>query len=271
MPAAQVCGRSALSSTEHRPRSPSPLPSTQGNNSDSAALTVQGADLAVSKTVNDPIPNEGDTITYTITLTNNGPDTATNIVISDLLPAGVTYSSDTPSQGTYASGSGLWTVGTLANAASATLDISATVDSGTAAQTITNTASVSSVDQGDQTPANNSDSAALQVQGADLAVTKIVNDPIPNEGDTITYTITLTNNGPDTATNIVISDLLPAGVTHSSDTPSQGTYDDVSGDWSVGSLANAASATLDISATVNSGTAGPRPTQYRQITSTPHP
>jgi uncharacterized repeat protein (TIGR01451 family) len=225
------------------------------NNSDSAALTVQGADLAVTKIVDDSAPNEGDTITYTITLTNNGPDTATNIVISDLLPAGVTYSSDTASQGTYDDSSGLWTVGTRANGASATLDISATVDAGTAAQTITNTASVTSVDQGDQTPANNSDSAALTVQSADLAVTKTVDDPIPNEGDIITYTVTLTNNGPDTATSIVISDLLPAGVTYSSNTPSQGTYISGSGAWSVGTLANGASATLDISATVDPGTA----------------
>ncbi|MFC1848481.1 PKD domain-containing protein, partial [Chloroflexota bacterium] len=241
--------------------------SVPANNSDSAALTVQAADLAVTKTVDDSHPNEGDTVTYTITLTNNGPDTATNIVISDLLPAGVTYSSHTPSQGTYDSGSGAWPVGSLANGASATLYISASVDTGTAAQTITNTASVSSVDQADPTPANNSDSAALTVQGADLQVIKTVNNPAPNEGDTITYTITLTNNGPDTATNIIISDLLPSGVTYSSHTPSQGTYDSGSGAWSVGSLANGASATLTISATVDSGTAGQTITNTASVSS----
>ena len=68
-----------------------------------------------------PAPNEAGTIAYTVTLTNNGGSDATGIAITDLLPAGVTYVSDTPSQGSYDSGSGVWTVGNLADSASATL------------------------------------------------------------------------------------------------------------------------------------------------------
>ncbi|WP_128755353.1 DUF4347 domain-containing protein, partial [Aquimarina sediminis] len=61
--------------------------------------TYDTTDLVVSKTVNNATPNEGDTVIYTITLTNSGPATATNVSITDLLPTGVTYVSDTPSQG----------------------------------------------------------------------------------------------------------------------------------------------------------------------------
>ena len=57
------------------------------------------ADLALDKTVDDPTPSEGDTITYTVTLTNNGPDTATGVQVTDLLPAGVTYVSEFPHAG----------------------------------------------------------------------------------------------------------------------------------------------------------------------------
>ena len=58
-------------------------------------ITVgNGADLITGKTVDNGTPNEGDTIVYTLTLTNSGPNQATNLSITDLLPAGVTYVSD---------------------------------------------------------------------------------------------------------------------------------------------------------------------------------
>src|SRR5438552_12895360 len=90
------------------------------NNRDSVAITVQSADLRVTKVVNNATPNEGNAITYTVSLKNNGPNSATNVALADLLPAGLTYTSSAPSQGTYASGTGLWTVGTLANGATVT-------------------------------------------------------------------------------------------------------------------------------------------------------
>ena len=119
-------------------------------------MIVQSADLALTKIANNPSLNEGDTLTYTITLTNNGPDTATGIEITDLLPTGVTYLSDTPSQGTYTSATGIWAVGGIASGASETLEITATVDAGTAGSTITNISEVTSADQDDpdSTPGN---------------------------------------------------------------------------------------------------------------------
>ena len=73
---------------------------------------------------------------------------ATGVVVTDLLPAGYVYVSD-DGLGAYVSGTGVWTVGTLLNAASGTLTITATVDGGTSGTTITNTATVTASDQGD--------------------------------------------------------------------------------------------------------------------------
>src|SRR5438552_5332519 len=163
------------------------------NNRDSVAITVQSADLRVTKVVNNATPNEGNTITYTVTLKNNGPNSATNVRLTDLLPAGLTYTSSTPSQGTYASGTGLWTVGTLANGATVTLGLNAKVNAGTNGTTILNQAFVAAADQADPVATNNRDSVAVTVQGADLSVTKVVDTTTPHQGDTLRYTVTLRN------------------------------------------------------------------------------
>lgn len=90
----------------------------------------------------------------------------------------------------------------------------------------------------------------------DLELDKEVDDATPDEDDTILYTITLTNNGPDDATGLEVDDTLPAEVAYVSHIASQGTYDDNTGIWTVGDLDNAEVATLEITVTVNSGTGG---------------
>ena len=107
------------------------------------------ADLAITKTVSDTTPNENDTIDYTITVTNNGPDDATGVVVGRPLPAGVTYVSDDAARRARPP-AGVWTIGSLANGASATLVITVTVDNNTGGDTVDNTACVDG-DQDDDT------------------------------------------------------------------------------------------------------------------------
>ena len=218
------------------------------------------ADLVTTKAVDDATPNEGQTITYTLTVTNNGPGEPGSIVVTDTLPAGVTYVSDTPSQGVYTSSTGEWAVGTLTNGASATLDIVATVDAATAGTLITNTVSNVTADQTDPTTVGDVLSVAVNVNNltdADLVTTKVVDDAAPDESQAITYTLSVTNDGPAQATGVVVTDALPAGVSYSADTPSQGAYSPGTTDqWTVGTLNSGATATLSITATVNGGTAG---------------
>ncbi|MEP3570724.1 MAG: proprotein convertase P-domain-containing protein, partial [Flavobacteriaceae bacterium] len=109
-------------------------------------LAPTDTDLAVTKTVDDGIPDEGSNIVYTLTITNNGPIDATNVSITDVLPTGVSYVSD---DGTYDSGTGVWTVGSLTNGSSATLNIIAGVDWGTSGSTITNTITAINADETD--------------------------------------------------------------------------------------------------------------------------
>src|SRR5262245_61910744 len=82
-----------------------------------------------------------------------------------------------------------------------------------------NTASIDRADQFDPKTANDSASVTETPQRADLALTKSVSNAAPNVGDTITFTITLSNSGPDAATSVQVTDVLPAGFTFVSATP----------------------------------------------------
>ena len=140
-----------------------------------------------------------------------------------------------------ASGSGAWTAGSLASGASATLALTATVNTGTGGTTLVHSASITASDHRDLVAANNTASMSVTVQGADLGLAIAVDNATPNVGNTIAFTITLTNHGPDAAAGVKVTDLLPAGLTYVSATLSQGSYVSSTGVWTVGGVANGAS------------------------------
>lgn len=97
------------------------------NNATLSATIAPVADLSVTKSINNSTPQFGSNVVFTITVNNNGSSAATGVVVNDLLPNGYTFVNAAPSIGTYNSVSGVWTVGTLANAANATLTLTAQV------------------------------------------------------------------------------------------------------------------------------------------------
>jgi uncharacterized repeat protein (TIGR01451 family) len=119
------------------------------------------SDLGITKSDSrDPAPT-GRNLTYALTVSNNGPDTASAAQVTDSLPPTVTFVSATPSQGSCNESGGTvsCSLGTIANGASAAIDI---VVKPTVAGLITNTASVSSV-ASDPNPSNTSDSEVTSV------------------------------------------------------------------------------------------------------------
>jgi uncharacterized repeat protein (TIGR01451 family) len=193
-------------------------------------------------------------ITFTITVTNSGPDTATGVSLKDELPEGLVFVESSPSQGDYDPATGIWTVGILDAATTASLEIDARV---TSPNEMSNTVEVFTADQADpdSTPNNNiereDDQQTLEIvpQVAELTLTtEAVPDPVLS-GDPLTYTMTVTNNGPSTATNVVLTNLLPQfGVTFRSVTATQGTGTEENGVVTVqiGSLAARKSATVTL-------------------------
>ena len=199
-------------------------------------------DLQVTKTVDNSNASVGNNCVFTITTTNNGPYKATGVNVNDVLPAGYTFVSATPSVGTWSAPN--WTVGSLINGESATLSIVATVN---ASGPYANTAIISGNDP-DTNSANNT-ATVTPVVNTNLLVTKTASTGTHNVGDNVTFTITASNSGPSNATGVKVTDTLPAGYTFVSATPSIGTW--LAPDWTIGNLANAANATLTVIAKVN--------------------
>src|SRR5437016_7737856 len=132
--------------------------------------------------VDNPAPNEGAAVTFTLTITNHGPDGAGSITVLDHLPVGLDYKSDFSSQGSYTRATGVWAVGNLASGGSATLALTAVVTDGFGGLTVVNDASITASDHRDLVASNNTVSTPVAVPIADLGVTLAVGDAAPNEG-----------------------------------------------------------------------------------------
>ena len=254
--------------------------STPGNgvaaedDQDDASVDAEQIDLSLSKQVDITTPRTGETFRYTITVTNSGPDTATNIVVGETLPETITLVANDPETGSFVTSNRRWTIPSLAPNTSTRLFLDARIAAsaindltpGDPVNTgLVNTAEILSVDQSDvdSTPGNNldgeddQDSASVRVLIADVSVEKNTLTPAPNAGDTARFEVIVRNDGPDAATNLVVRDLLPAGLTYRSDSQSDAAsdYAPTTGLWTIPSLAAGQSVRLQINADVStSGT-----------------
>jgi large repetitive protein len=226
-----------------------PDPNTSNDSAVATLNAAASADVGVEKTVDNPMPSVGQTVTFTVTATNAGPSTANGVTVTDALPLGLALVSTTPSPGTtYDAGTGAWTIGTLPFPGSATLTLVASVKT---AGMLVNTAKKTAQTEADPNPANDQSSVSLNaVTMADIQVSKAISNPTPAVDQQVTFTVTATNLGPSPATGVAVTDQLQAGLSFVSATPSQGTYDPVSGVWTVGSIVATQSAELSITATV---------------------
>lgn len=178
------------------------------------------ADLDITKTDSPDPVNAGTNLTYTITVTNSGPDVATTSSWSDTIPAGTTFVSLSSVAGWSCSDPGVGNNGLVScsnpsfavGSAVFTLvvHVDPTVASGTVlSNTATATSATNDPDSGDLTDTETTTVAA----SADLQISKSdTPDPV-NAGSNISYQINITNNGPSNAATASFSDTLPAGTT----------------------------------------------------------
>ena len=222
------------------------------------------ADLSLSKTVvdGDTMPLVGSDITFQITVTNDGPNDATGVEVTDLLPSGYDFVLFSSTSGTYDETTGLWNIGSIANGESETLLIDVLVNASgdylniaeVTASDVLDVDSTPDNDDGDQSEDDEDSAIVTPVDAmADLSLIKTVvdGDTMPLVGTEITFEITVTNDGPQDATGVAVTDLLPSGYDFVLFSSTSGTYDETTGLWNIGSIANGESETLLIDVLVN--------------------
>ncbi len=201
-----------------------PNPSNNVATTTTIVATAGQADLALTKTGTPNPVLAGNNLTYTITVTNNGPAAAANVSMKDTLPANTSFVSiSTPAGWTCPAPSGGFETCTNPSVAAnttATFTMVLKVTAGTAPGTaITNSATVSSSSTTDPTNANNTASTASNVASptqSDVSILKTASPEPVDQGTNLTYTLQVTNNGPAVATGVAVTDPLPSQVTFAS-------------------------------------------------------
>ena len=179
--------------------------------------TKQVPGLEVTKTLDkvngdsyeDGMVKVGDVLTYTITVENTGNTTLNNVLVTDTINGSGEFSLSTTDTGVALKDTTA-TIETLAVDKTVTITATYTVAAGDAGQTLTNTAEATASDGTKDQPDN---PPSVTVENPDWTVTKTVNNATPNVGDTITYTITVSNTGNTTLNGLTVTDTMDDGRT----------------------------------------------------------
>jgi uncharacterized repeat protein (TIGR01451 family) len=194
--------------------SATPDPDTANNQACDGVTILAVSDLSLTKAdAPDPLV-AGTDITYTLQVHNSGPSTAPNVVIRDQLPNSVTVISIASVGGTCVPGvpgdpgqPARCTYGAIAPTLTRTMLLVVRVNPGNNT-VVTNAATVAS-DVLDPDLSNNSASATTSVRIADLGLVTASDAATYKASAQITYTLTVVNNGPGNAENVVVTDPLP--------------------------------------------------------------
>jgi uncharacterized repeat protein (TIGR01451 family) len=240
-----------------------------GNESETVSTTVNppAADLAITKTGPASVV-PGTDLVYSITVTNNGPSDAVGVSVADVTPAGVTFVSNAGA----CTSAFPCSLGAIGAGASVTITTTYNVASGYAgANPIVNAATVTAT-TGDPVAANNSSTASTPVASGQADLTLTMSGPVAvTPGQTLAFTITVTNNGPSDAAGVSVADPTPTGLN----------YVSTSGDCAsplpcnLGTIPSGQTRTITVTFLVPASYAGPDPivntASVTSVTSDPAP
>lgn len=183
-------------------------PNLDNNTSDFNTLLTTEADIGVIKTQSDNSPSFGDTLIYTVTVSNAGPSDSENVLLSDYMPDALINQEYSFDQIDWQAWPGSYNFGTLASGDSQTIYLRGVVND---SDIITNTATVSSTSFD---PNLNNNSSTIQTEQQDTILT-VSKEGVPEPavaGSLITYTILIDNLTAVDALNVIVSDVLPDSI-----------------------------------------------------------
>lgn len=227
----------------------------RGNNADAFVIKIGSAqaDLVIDKTASAPEVLVGDDITYTITVTNNGPSTTNNVEIEDTMPVEAAVHTIMTTHGTCNQVGQLITceLDTLVKDEVAIVTIVATtIDKGI----VTNTAQITESSEFDPDTSPESNTSTVTVvfyKDADLSIDVSASTHRPMANQTIDLIVEVTNLGLAPDANVVVADtMIPAELTFVSSSATQGSYNPGTGIWTIGAMARDQVETLTITVTV---------------------
>ncbi|WP_219087015.1 DUF7507 domain-containing protein [Microbacterium resistens] len=229
--------------------SATPDPDENNNTSTVENDFAPSADLSIVKTaVEQRFPHIGGPVEYDVVVRNDGPSVAQDVVVDEQPSAGVTISGAEPSRGVWDAATARWLVGPLAPGESATLRVTGTF---AATGDVANTAVVTSGTP-DPDPEDNTSTAVVPViAAADISVVKTADVNRISAGGTITYTLTVRNNGPSTAEVVNVFDLPSNGLVDLATTTPECTAQDRSVDCTLVMFEAGAEFTATITARVD--------------------
>jgi uncharacterized repeat protein (TIGR01451 family) len=200
----------------------------------------------------------GTAVTYVVTGNNvRSSNTPSGFNFSLPLPSAIINATLTPSAGSYNASTGAWTGLSFASGTSVTLTITGTISpSATGSVTVPATVTVSPGIQETITSNNSASDTDTLTYQADLSITKTDGKDSVKPGSAITYTITVTNNGPSQVSSLTVTDTLPSLLQSSVFTPAQGVYNETTGLWTGLNLLPGQSVVLTLTGTVDSTVTG---------------
>lgn len=192
-----------------------------------------GPELSVTKSDGVTTTTPGSTLSYTIGYANGGNNGATNVTLSETVPADTTFNSASStagwscSNGDPAGTNCTFNVGTVAQGGTGSVVFAVTVDNAVlaGATQISNTVSISDDGTNGADQNNTNDSATdtdTLTATPDLSLTKSDSGVSTSAGGTVVYTLTITNNGDQGASGIVLTETVPANTTFNSGSSSAG-------------------------------------------------
>jgi uncharacterized repeat protein (TIGR01451 family) len=167
------------------------------------------SDMSIVKSASPNSVRVGDLIMYTLEIENGGPNTANNVIVTDVFEKAVKVVSAVPSQGTCTTNPIQCNLGAMPAAGQATVTVTARPK---ASGKLRNTATVVSNSQ-DSDPSDNEDSATVQVGKARISIRKIALQKKVGVGDVITFEITLRSQSAVSLDDVKLCDHVPSGLT----------------------------------------------------------